>query len=264
MKAAVDETKKPASVVVLPKQLRAEWVDVMSQDTLLSNNAFRVACVIGSYFNKYRGDAFPGIGTIARKMGVSQRTVWSGTKELETSGYLIIGRRELGTLKRTLKDGREKEVRLAGGKGVANTYRPAFERSQISATTTGSKLAEKSDQYRSQRSKSPSSKVATNCDPTLYLPSEGNPSRSTGPSSADALGPIGATIRARIGEADYRAWFGLASISVGTTSETLVFMLPSKFYSSTVKSRFDHVLLECCRKHQPSIERIEIVERPAA
>jgi hypothetical protein len=50
-------TRKPSVVILLPKQLRAEWVDVMALDKTLGDNAFRVACVIGSYFNKYRGDA---------------------------------------------------------------------------------------------------------------------------------------------------------------------------------------------------------------
>src|SRR4051794_24046350 len=98
---------KPATaqvVVLLPKQLRAEWVDAMALDTALSNNAFRAACVIGSYFNKFRGDAYPRIETIAEKMGVSDRTAWAAINELEALGYLIVKRRNLGTRTRKLKD----------------------------------------------------------------------------------------------------------------------------------------------------------------
>lgn len=109
-------TKSSAVVVLIPKQLRAEWVDVMALDADLSNNAFRVACVIGSYFNKYRGEAYPKIETIAAAMGAAARTAWGGVKELEARGYLIVERREFGTIKRRLKDGTEKEVRLAGGR----------------------------------------------------------------------------------------------------------------------------------------------------
>ena len=158
------DAAKASVVVLLPKPLRAEWMDVMALDASLSDNAFRVGCVIGSYFNKYRGDAYPSIKTLAKVMNAGERTVWAGVKELERCGYLIVKRRELGVIVRKRKDGTESEVRLAGGKGVANTYQPAFERSQISATNTGSKLAIRCDLYWSQRSQISASKVATDCE----------------------------------------------------------------------------------------------------
>jgi hypothetical protein len=40
------------------KQLRAEWMDVMALDERLTNTAFRVVGVGGSYFNRHTGSTF--------------------------------------------------------------------------------------------------------------------------------------------------------------------------------------------------------------
>jgi hypothetical protein len=67
---------------------------------------------------------------------------------------------------------------VCGGRGVANTYLPAFERSQVAATKPGLKLAARCDLLWELRSQNSARKVATDCDPTLASPSEKNPSRA--------------------------------------------------------------------------------------
>jgi biotin operon repressor len=248
--------RKPSVVILLPKQLRAEWVDVMALDARLSNNAFRVACVIGSYFNKYRGDAYPSIETLAKVMGASERTVWAGAKELEDRGYLVVKRRELGTIVRKCKNGTESEVRLAGGKGVANTYQPAFERSQISATTTGSKLAERCDLYWVQRSQISASMVATDCDPTLTS-SSSKKKNPTGP-CAHALGPAGDELRRRLGSDVFESWFGKVTI-YAETHDLIRLAAPTRFTASRIRQDFENQALEAWQSVRPTIQRIEIV-----
>jgi hypothetical protein len=253
--------KAAGSVVVLiPKQLRAEWIDAMALDPSLSNNAFRVGCVIGSYFNKYRGEAYPRLDTIARVMDAAERTVWGGVKELEAAGYLIVKRRHLGTRTRIEKNGAETEVRLAGGKGVANTYQPAFQRSQISATTTGSKLAERCDLYWAQSSQKSVPKVAADCDPTLNLPSEGNPTRARGPSSPNGLGPAGEQIRSLVGEAIFASWFSKLDL-VSETAEVVTLSAPGRHHREQVINRYEAKILTAWRVIRPTITSIVITER---
>lgn len=167
----VAEAATLADVILIPKQLRMEWTDVLALDQALSHTAFRVGCVIGSHFNRFTGDTHISQETIARVMGIAERTVWGSIVELERLGYLIIKRRELGV---RLSDGR----RVCGGKGVANEYLPAFERSQVAATFSGRKLATRCDLIWDQRSQNPASKVATDCDPTLASSSKKNPTRA--------------------------------------------------------------------------------------
>lgn len=114
-------------------------MDVLALDPELSATAYKVAGVIGFHFNRHDGHTYVKQETIARIMEVSERTVWSAIVELERRGYLIVGRRDLGTTTRRERTGRSTAVRNAGGKGVANTYAPAFQRSQVNC-----------DQYRPQ------------------------------------------------------------------------------------------------------------------
>jgi hypothetical protein len=244
--------------VLVPKQLRAEWVDVMALDQDLSNNALRVACVIGSYINKFRGDAYPRMETIAEKMRASARTVWAGVHELEARGYLVVKRRSLGTYTRKLKDGTESEVKLAGGKGVANLYQPAFERSQIFATTTRTKLAERCDLYWSERSQKRVAKVATDCDPTLTSSSKKNPAHLTGPSCPDGLGPVGARLRQHLGEDVYRSWFNKVTIKT-ETPELVVLSAPTRLHVSRIQQDYADKVLRAWQAITPTIQRVEVV-----
>src|SRR5205085_11924121 len=98
------------------------------------------------------GDTFISQKTIARVLGVSERSVWTALKELEERGYLLVERREFGTVIRTAKSGKQIAVRTAGGRGVANIYKPAFERSQLAATNPSRKLAAHCDVIWKERS----------------------------------------------------------------------------------------------------------------
>ena len=168
--------RRSATVILIPKKLRMEWTDALALDRDLSNMGFRVACVIGTHFNNQSGDTFVSQETIARVMGVSERSVWTALKELEERGYLLIERREFGTVTRTTKSGTQIAVRTAGGRGVANVYKPAFERSQLAATNRGKKLAAHCDLIWKEWSQNPARKVAADCDPTLTVPPEQNSS----------------------------------------------------------------------------------------
>jgi hypothetical protein len=151
---------KPShNLVLITKKVRMEWTDVMALDAELSATAFKVASVIGTHFNNYSGDTYVTQQTIARVMGLSPRTVQNAIVELERRGYLIVRRRELGTR----SDGR----RVCGGRGVANTYVPAFERTQVAATNAGRKLAARCVRSWEQKTQNAARKDATGCLPTL-------------------------------------------------------------------------------------------------
>jgi hypothetical protein len=229
-----------ADVILIPKQLRMDWTDVLALDSELSHVAFRAACVIGSHFNKHKGDTYVSQETIARVMGVSDRTVWSAIVELERRGYLLIQRREFGFRP---SDGR----RVCGGRGVANVYLPAFQRSQVAATNTGRKLAIHCDLIWKERLQKSVRKVAADCDPTLELPSEANPSRAREPSGADALGPLAAIIRSSIGDDHFKSWFGKASIAA-ETPDALTLAVANKFYRSRVMELYADKFPSWCQQ----------------
>jgi DNA-binding Lrp family transcriptional regulator len=240
-----NKSSSARTVILIPKQLRAEWMDCMALDSTLSHVAFRGAGVIGSHFNRYTGKTFLSQETIARVMGVSERTVYAAIRELEDRGYLLVKRRELGTVSRKTVSG-EIQVKVAGGKGVANTYFPAFQRSQLAATNRGVKLATHCDLIWEQRSQKSAPKVATSCDPTLTPPSEENPSRAREPSSADALGCLAAVIRASIGNDQFRSWFGMASIAA-ETADALTLAFPTRFIRSEVIKRYEDKFSSWCQ-----------------
>jgi hypothetical protein len=249
---------KSGSVILIPKQLRAEWMDVMALDARLSHTAFRVAGVIGSHFNKHSGRTFLTHETIARVMGVSERTIYAAIVELEALGYLIVKRREFGTVTRKTAGG-EIQVKVAGGKGVANTYFPAFERSQVAATNSGSKLANRCDLLWEQRSRKTASKVATDCDPTLTPSSKENPTPAKEPSGADALGPLAAIIVHQLTEEEFKSWFSAAKV-VLDSPECLTISLPTTFLVSAVRDRYGDRLLRWAQLIDKRKTRVEFVK----
>ena len=120
MASGADQTGSSAppedsDIVLLPKRLRMEWTDALALDRELSHVAFRVACVIGQHFNRRSGITYLSQATISRLLGVSERTAWSGTKELEARGYVIVQRRELGSRTIIHPDGRVEKRRICGG-----------------------------------------------------------------------------------------------------------------------------------------------------
>jgi len=256
---AAEPGKKSGQVIVIPKQLRAEWMDVMALDSSLSHVAFRAAGIIGSHFNRHTGKTFLTLETLARVMGVkSERTAWSAVNELDRAGYLLVKRREFGTLTRRKKDGTDVEVRVAGGKGVANTYLPAFERSQVAATFTGSKLAIRCDLLWEQRSQKAASKVATDCDPTLTSSSKKNPTPPNGPRAADALGPVGVVLRRHLGPAVYDSWFSRVTIG-SETPEVITLVASTRHAAARIRDDYEPKLLAAWQAITPTVKRIEVV-----
>jgi hypothetical protein len=145
-----------------------------------------------------------------------------------------------------------------GGKGVANLYQPAFERSQIIATTTGAKLAERCELYWSERSQKRLAKVATDCDPTLTSSSKKNPAPLDGPSCPDGLGPVGARLLQHLGDAVYRSWF--SKITIKTEAEDHVILsAPSKLHVLRIEQDYAVQLLRAWQAITPTIQRIEFV-----
>jgi CRP-like cAMP-binding protein len=113
------QAAKSGMVILIPKQLRMDWIDVMALDQSLSHVTVRVAMVIAFHLNKYSGKAFLTQELIAEILGISERTVFTAIKELEERRYVIVKRREFGTIIRKTSTGRQIQVRVAGGKGVA-------------------------------------------------------------------------------------------------------------------------------------------------
>jgi biotin operon repressor len=249
---------KAGQVILIPKQLRAEWMDIIALDPKVSHVAFRAAGVIGSHFNRYTGDTFLSQEMLARVMCVSERTVWTAVGELERLGYLIVKRRELGTLTRKRKDGTDVTVRVAGGKGVANTYLPAFERSQVAATNTGLKLAARCDLLWDQRSQKTTSKVAIGCDPTLTSSSKKNPTPPPEPSFVGDLGPAGALLRQRLGDDVFRSWFSKVTIE-SQTPDLIVLRAPTRFTASRIGRDYERQILDAWQAISPTIERVQVV-----
>jgi len=155
--------KPGATIIVIPMSLRALWMDVMALDKRVDNAAFRFAAIVGAHFNRRSGDAFMRLDTIADAMGMSERTAFSCAKKLEDLGYLNIKRRELGTITRKTANG-DFQVRVAGGKGVANVYAPAIEGSQVVATRGEEKFKARLDLLKKLSVEKPKPKVATDCD----------------------------------------------------------------------------------------------------
>src|SRR5438067_7021440 len=90
-----DPPQQSGQVILLPKHLRLDWMDVLALDPELSPTAYKVAGVLGYHFNRHRGDTFIKQETIARVLGLSLRTVQNAIIELERRGYLIVRRRDL-------------------------------------------------------------------------------------------------------------------------------------------------------------------------
>jgi biotin operon repressor len=196
--------------------------------------------------NKHTGKAFLTQELIAQILGISERTVFAAIKELEERRYVIVKRREFGTIVRKTPTGREIQVRVAGGKGVANTYIPTVDGSQVSATNRGLKLAKRCELIWEQRSQKPVPKVAASCEPTLSPPTEENPSHQRVPNCADALGSLGEVIRRSVKDAEYRSWFVKAKI-VRETSGVITLGFPSSFHCNKVKERYGHKFDSWCR-----------------
>jgi biotin operon repressor len=247
--------EKPGAVILIPKHLRLDWMDVLALDPALPPTPFKVAGIIGYHFNHGQGGTFIKQETIARIAGLSDRTVWAAIIELERRGYLIVKRRDLGT---TVRHGRNLDipVRNAGGKGVANTYLPAFQRSQVTATNTGRKLAEYCELTWEQRSQNRVAKVAADCEPTL----KANPLRASA-RVVHQLGEAGDLLCQRIGDEQFGHWF-LDVWLEAVSRDTVRLSAPSAFVRNWLLQHHLQAIVDCWqRKHSSVIERVQIVVR---
>jgi hypothetical protein len=285
-----------AEVILIPKQLRVEWVDVMAHDTRLGLVALKVALIIGSHFNRHTGDTYLSQETIADAAGLSLRAVRNGIVELEARGYLIVRRRELGPRK---SDGR----RVCGGRGVANVYLPAFERAQVAATNAGRRLAERVDEAwrrvhdrrsarrikeapaclhseteggtgvppltdgaENERRHETAEKVAPACLPTLGNPTDYNPVRGRAAARKDATAhPLGAAfeeLERRLGSAPARTWFDRVTIE-SEKAGTLVLAAPSRFMRDYLAGRHEADVLNAWNSTRPRgsplVDRVDFV-----
>ncbi|MBI5260881.1 MAG: hypothetical protein HY852_03565 [Bradyrhizobium sp.] len=279
-----------ADVILIPKQLRMDWVDVMALDSRLSPVGLRIACVIGTHFGNKSGLTYISRETVARVAEVSLATAKRAIAELEERGYLIVRRREVGS--------RIDGSRAYGGRGIANEYLPACNSVQVSATDRGQRLVanvvERWNRKVEKGSKSePVNGVTvdplyspngfksdpvsggkrgsfravngvTDDPPTLSSPSEKD---STGVrehrSTAGPLGAAGDVLRKRLGKDVFLAWFGKVSL-VSENAETVTLSAPTQFIRNYIVAQFDAALIQSWQSIQPAIQRVNVVVGPPA
>lgn len=266
-----DSKRASAEVILIPKQLRMEWTDAIMLDPDLPPLAKVVAGVIGAHLNRHRGDTYLRQDTIADQLRLSLRAVQGAIGRLEAAGYLVIDRRELG---QRASDGR----RVCGGRGVANTYAPALDGTQVSATAGGKRLAERVERLMEERTHRHASiraakdappcvhseperthgdagKDAPGCVPTLTDPSDQNPTRARRRSGEAAapraalpgLGAFGQALERRIGTPLLRAWFReieIGEVRLGKPPE-LVLLAPTRFIADYLRTQFAEAAIEC-------------------
>jgi hypothetical protein len=89
------------------------------------------------------------------------------------------------------------------------------------------------------------------------------PSRARGPSRPKGLGPLAASLRAKIGSAEFNSWFVGADISEAT-EDSVTIELPTPFKAHEAENRFGGAVLACLQAEQPAIERVSFIGRAAA
>ncbi|MGM4886343.1 DnaA N-terminal domain-containing protein [Tardiphaga sp. 11_C7_N12_6] len=275
MRAAFSKhATKTASVILIPKHLRMDWMDVMVLDVDLAPASLKVAGAIGTHFDNKSGMTYVSQKTLARVTGLSDATVKRAVADLERRGYILIQRREIG--ERT--DGRK----VYGGKGVANVYLPAVNAAQISATDRGQKLAAIAEKswaeiqnktaskqvthdllYDPQSRSNTSGKQVMGDLPTLSSPSEKISTRARGPSCPDGLGPAGALLQQRLGADVYASWFSKIDL-VDVSPEAVTLSVATRFQASRIRQDFETSILEAWQAITPSIRRVIITVRKEA
>lgn len=83
-----------------------------------------------------------------------------------------------------------------------------------------------------------------------------------GPSSADALGPLGDRLAARIGRKLFDAWFSQAGLGE-VTSDQVTIELPNAFSASRVRQDYEHDVMACCLSEFPTVRSVRFVARAA-
>ena len=253
---------KPAAIGVLPMAnkayllpiYRAAWADMLAGDARLSHIAVRVGIVIGGFFNSGSAETFVAQPTIAKHMGISERTIWEAVRELTKLGHLISQR---------------------GHGRRSNTYGMPVERvakyCQIYSSKSRSGLRYYGDQSRSGlRDESgfvPQNCVsspAIDCEQTL-LPSE--VINSTVPNNVSRLNPHGDKWQAvyvrlmqTLGADVASNWF--ADLSIIRIADGECHMeAPNKFIANYIPNNFYPALAAAWQYEDEAVKRITIVAR---
>jgi hypothetical protein len=287
---------RPASggeIILIPKQLRAEWMDAMAHDPNLTPIAYKVAGVIGSHFNRHSGDTYVSQDKLADILKLALRTIQKAIGELQGRGYLIVQGRELGRR----RDGR----RVRGGRGMANTYAPAIDGERVAATSSGRRFADRvaeswertrADASNRRRKDAPPCvhsdteggaavrplaaerthetplKDAPPCVPTLSDPSDHNPARGRAAARENAAAhPLAAALEElarKLGAGTVRNWFGQVTFE-GERAGTLLLGTPTGFIRDYLAGRHEPDMLRAWNRTRPRgaalADRVDFVVR---
>jgi chromosomal replication initiator protein len=148
-----------------------------------------------------------------------------------------------------------------GGKGVANVYFPAFERTKLAATFRGTKLAARCDLYWEQRSQSGASKDAAHCEPTLDLKKDNPVAAFSEPSDMNARHwrIAKANLSSELGEAAAAAWFD--PVTVESVGDRVILGAPSKFHKDWIETHYAQQLRSSWQVADASIQEVRLVVR---
>ncbi|GLI92371.1 helix-turn-helix domain-containing protein [Methylocystis echinoides] len=69
---------------------RIMWLEQVAADESLTKTAVRLAIVLNGFFNSKTGDAWPAVGTLARRLGTSDRAVQKALRAMADAGHLTI------------------------------------------------------------------------------------------------------------------------------------------------------------------------------
>jgi hypothetical protein len=175
--------------------------------------------------------------TIANACGLSERTVRDTLHHLRDAGYL--------------------EIKTGHGPGQSNRYtlkNPAA----FNEANTGNGLPHSDEQKRQ-------SGVATAADERMKTGGRQPPNYSISNSiispreprrAEEALGPLGAELRKRIGADNQEAWFGDGKVwIISQVDDTITLAVRDKFLAQQIRNRFESHILACL----PGVVRIEFV-----
>jgi hypothetical protein len=273
--------QRSAEIILIPKQLRMDWVDVMALDPSIVPMAFRIACVIGTHFGNKSGLTYISRETIARVAGVDLSTAKRAIVQLEAAGYIIVRRRLVGT--------RNDGSVVYGRRGDANEYLPACNALQVSATDRGQRLVAltvewweqrkakkrgtddplpddkrgtddplKSDERGSFRGR----KRVTGAPPPLSLSSRENSSRGREALPAHTLGAFGEHLRDLIGLGDFASWFASGKVRIESEiGDTVTLSAPSVFVRTQILERYKLKLERALQRARPETAVVHVVVR---
>lgn len=187
---------------------------------------------------------FPSQGTIAAKMEMSDDTVQRAMKRLIADDFVR------GEKKR-------KRGHWQSWNYEINLDKLWSDQAAESGTVEDNQAAE-SGMAEPQKAARPGRKVRHK--PINKPINQPSPKR---PSSADALGPLGSRLAARIGRKLFDAWFSHAELG-GVTGDLLTIEMPNAFSASRVMQDYEQDVMACCRSEYPDVRGVRFVARTAA